>query len=62
MSETAKPKTANGPDIDDIFRQLEAGAGRELVTEENVDALIERARAAGRTVLETELKEWAASC
>lgn len=49
-------------DIERIFGLLETGAGRELVNDTNVDALIERAHAAGRTILETELREWKAPC
>lgn len=49
-------------DIERIFGLLEKGSGRELVNDTNVDQLIERARAAGRTILETELREWKAPC
>lgn len=47
-------------DIERIFSLLEQGSGRELVNDANVDQLIERARTAGRTILETELREWKA--
>lgn len=49
-------------DIERIFSLLEQGSGRELVNDANVDQLIERARTAGRTLLETELREWKAPC
>ena len=49
-------------DIERIFGLLEKGSGRELVNDTNVDQLIERARATGRTILETELREWKAPC
>jgi len=49
-------------DIDGIFDLLEKGLGRELVNDSHVAGLIERAHAAGRTILETELREWKAPC
>jgi hypothetical protein len=49
-------------DIDDIYRALQRNAGRERVTDGNVDALIERARRDGDAQLELLLREWRSSC
>ena len=45
-------------EIEDIYRQLTRGAGRERVTDKNVFALIQRAARDGESVLERELREW----
>ncbi len=44
------------------YQQLVKGAGRELVNDDNVDALIRRAEQDGHRVLATELREWQAPC
>jgi hypothetical protein len=44
------------------YQQLVKGAGRELVNDDNVDALIRRAEQDDRRVLATELREWQAAC
>lgn len=49
-------------DVDSVYRQLEKGVGREYVTEQNVDALIQRAERNRHTVLATELREWKSAC
>ncbi len=49
-------------DIEDVYRKLLKGLGHELVTEENVDALIRRAEGDGHSVLAEELREWRAPC
>jgi hypothetical protein len=48
--------------VEDAYRQLVKGLGRELVTDDNVDALIRRAEQDGHSVLATELREWQAPC
>ncbi|WP_418319955.1 hypothetical protein [Piscinibacter sakaiensis] len=58
MNETAS-KT---PDIDAIYRELRAGRGREHVTDDNVGALIDRARQDGDQQLELLLREWKSPC
>ena len=45
-------------EIEDLYRQLIRGNGRERVNEKNVFALIDRAARDGREVLERELREW----
>ena len=45
-------------EIEDIYRQLIRGNGRERVNDKNVFALIDRAARDGRDVLERELREW----
>lgn len=62
MKDAAQTPSDDPQDIERIFGLLEKGLGRELVNDTNVDALIEQARAAGRTILETELREWKAPC
>ena len=49
-------------DLDDVFQELQAGRGRERVTDDNVDALIERARRAKDPQLELLLREWRSPC
>jgi hypothetical protein len=44
------------------YQQLMKGAGRELVNDDNVDALIRRAEQDEHRVLATELREWQAAC
>jgi hypothetical protein len=44
------------------YQQLVKGAGRELVNDDNVDALIRRAEQDEHRVLATELREWQAAC
>lgn len=62
MKDVTQTPDEAAQDIERIFGLLEKGSGRELVNNTNVDQLIERARAAGRTILETELREWKAPC
>lgn len=62
MKDAPRTPDPSPQDIERIFDLLEQGAGRECVTESNVDKLIERAHDAGRTILETELREWKAPC
>ena len=49
-------------EIEDVYRKLLKGLGHELVTEDNVDALIRRAEGDGHPVLAEELREWRAPC
>jgi len=49
-------------DIEDIYRKLVKGLGHELVTDDNVHALIRRAEMDNHTILATELREWQAPC
>ena len=62
MKNTSQTTREDAQDIERIFDLLEQGAGRECVNDSNVDQLIERAHDAGRTILETELREWKAPC
>jgi hypothetical protein len=48
--------------LDDIYRALQRGAGRELVDDGNAGALIERAREHGDVQLEYLLREWRSPC
>lgn len=48
--------------IDEIYARLTRGVGRELVNDDNVFALIERAERDRHTILATELREWQAPC
>lgn len=45
-------------EIENIYRQLLRGNGRERVNSKNVFRLIDRAARDGREVLELELREW----
>jgi hypothetical protein len=47
---------------DEIYARLKRGVGRELVNDDNVFALIERAERDHHTILATELREWQAPC
>ena len=62
MKDVTQTPDEAAQDIERIFGLLEQGSRRELVNDTNVDQLIERACAAGRTILETELREWKAPC
>ena len=57
-----KLERAHAVPLDDIYRALKRGVGREHVLDSNVDALIELARERGDTDLEVLLREWRASC
>lgn len=46
------------PEIEEIFRELVRGRGRERVDERNVAALVELAARQGHQLLERELREW----
>jgi hypothetical protein len=48
------------PEIDQVYQALRRGAGRELVTDANVHALIRRALVEGHPILAEELREWQA--
>jgi hypothetical protein len=50
------------PTIDEIYAKLTRGVGRELVNDDNVFALIDRAERDRHTILATELREWQAPC
>lgn len=50
------------PEIDRVYQALRRGTGRELVNDDNVQALIRRAQAEGHPVLAEELREWQAPC
>lgn len=54
--------TASSEDLDNVYQQLVKGAGRELVNDDNVEALARRAEQDGHSILATELREWAAPC
>ena len=58
------PTTAvrSDPGLDDIYHELKRGVGRELVTDANVDALIERAVERRDEQLEYLLREWRSAC
>lgn len=43
-----------------IYRELRKGLGHQLVTEDNVRALMARAEQDGQAMLVEELREWAA--
>ena len=49
-------------DPDSIFRLLKRGLGHELVSQDNVDQLIELAVAHGHRLIEQELREWHTGC
>lgn len=48
--------------IDEIYARLTRGLGHELVNDDNVFALIERAERDRNTTLAVELREWQAPC
>jgi hypothetical protein len=54
--------TPDAPSIADIYRALRHGGGRELVTDANVDALIQMANAHGDATNEFLLREWRSTC
>ena len=53
---------ATDPEAEAIFRQLKLGLGHELVTDANVDAVLEVARRHGHVLIEQELHEWRSPC
>lgn len=55
-------ETGHMQDVEDVYQLLLKGIGHELVTEDNVDALIRRAKGDGHPVLAEELREWRAPC
>jgi hypothetical protein len=48
--------------IDDVYRALKRGLGRERVNDANVEALVNKARQEGDAQLEFLLREWRAPC
>lgn len=52
------PPTAEASDLDSVYQSLLRGVGHELVTDANVEALINRADADKHPVLAAELREW----
>ena len=59
---TTETSSTSETDLDAVFRDLQAGRGRERVNDDNVDALIERARRAKDPQLELLLREWRSPC
>ena len=65
MNDTAKnPQAASSADADiqDIYRALQRGGGRERVDDNNVGSLIDLAKTRGDTQLEYLLREWRSPC
>ncbi len=52
----------NADDVEDIFRELQRGRGRERVDDANVKALIALAHERGDAQLELLLREWQSPC
>lgn len=50
------------PPMDEVYRQLLRGMGRQWVTDSNVQELIEMASRRGDRLLEVELREWRSPC
>ncbi|MFT3859518.1 MAG: hypothetical protein QM742_19120 [Aquabacterium sp.] len=50
------------PSIDDIYRELQRGAGHQWVHDGNVQALIDMAVTRRHRLIEVQLREWRASC
>ena len=58
----SQPTPAHDEDVLSIFRSLKRGAGREKVTDDNVDSLIALAKERGEVQLEYLLLEWRSAC
>ena len=58
----ASPSAQPSEDLDGIYRRLKAGEGHELVTDDNVQALIRMAEQRGDQLIEQTLREWQAPC
>lgn len=58
----ATPQNVAPDDLPRIYELLKRGLGHELVTDDNVKALIELARRDGHALIETELREWRNPC
>lgn len=55
--------TAGQPEaLLEIYRKLKRGLGHELVTDDNVFALIDLAQREGQIQLATQLREWQSPC
>lgn len=50
------------PPLDDIYRQLQKGAGHQWVNDDNVQDLIDMAVSNRHRLIEVQLREWRASC
>lgn len=60
---TAPGQTSNqANDLDDIYRALKRGVGRERVDDNNVDQLVQMAQEQGDAQLEYLLREWRSPC
>lgn len=53
---------ASGTDIEQIYSALQHNRGREQVTDDNVDALVQMAQQRGDAQLELLLREWRSPC
>jgi hypothetical protein len=52
------PADTDAANLDSVYQALVQGVGHELVTDANVEALINRADADNHPVLAAELREW----
>lgn len=59
---TTETSSSSETDLDAVFQDLKAGRGRERVNDDNVDALVARARRARDPQLELLLREWRSPC
>lgn len=59
---TTETSSSSETDLDAVFQDLQAGRGRERVNDDNVDALVARARRAREPQLELLLREWRSPC
>ena len=51
-----------GVGVEEVYRALHRGVGREQVTDGNVEELIQMAKLRGDTQLEYLLREWRSPC
>lgn len=50
------------PPLEEIYRELQRGAGHQWVNDDNVQALIDMAVSNRHRLIEVQLREWRASC
>lgn len=56
------PAEQSTPSLQEIYAELEKGAGHQWVTDDNVHDLIAMAKDKGNALVETTLREWQAPC
>jgi hypothetical protein len=61
-NDTPPNDTPDTPELEEIYRQLQHGAGHQWVNDDNVGDLIDLAVDREHRLIEVQLREWRAPC